>query len=125
VGIKSGRREELRSVALDQKILLLCILFEIVAVVFTRLVALPSAATMAILVLYLIVLIVGVVVVFRLALKMYSTGVGILMGILALIPCLGLLILFIVNQKATMTLARNGVTVGFLGANLSQFRSDE
>ena len=54
--------------------------------------------------------------VFLLATKVYSTGVGIAMGILTLIPCLGFIALLIINAKATSTLNLNGVRVGLLGA---------
>jgi len=63
--------------------------------------------------------IVGAVCVFLLAIKVYGTGLGILLGILSLVPCVGLVILLIVNGKATGVLKQNGIKVGFLGANLS------
>jgi hypothetical protein len=58
--------------------------------------------------------------VFLLAIKVYSTGVGVLLGILTLVPCIGLIVLLIVNGKATGILKQNGIKVGLLGANLSQ-----
>ena len=33
--------------------------------------------------------------------KVYSTGLGIVLGLLTLIPCVGLIVLLIVNGKAT------------------------
>ena len=65
-------------------------------------------------------MLVGMVFVFLLAIKVYSTGIGVLLGILALIPCIGLLVLLVVNIKATGILKKNGIKVGLLGANLSK-----
>jgi len=63
----------------------------------------------------------GVVFAVLLAVRVYSTGAGIAMGILAIVPCLGLIMLLIINQAATKKLTENGIKVGFLGANMSQF----
>jgi hypothetical protein len=48
--------------------------------------------------------------------------VGIACGLLALIPCIGLLTLLIINSKATGILRQNGIRVGFLGADLAQLQ---
>ena len=60
--------------------------------------------------------------VFLLATKVYGTGLGILLGLLTFIPCIGLLVLLIVNGKATRVLKENGFKVGLLGANLAEVR---
>jgi hypothetical protein len=54
-----------------------------------------------------------------LAMKTHGTGLGIILGVLCLVPILGLLILLLVNQKATTVLQLNGIKVGLLGADLS------
>jgi hypothetical protein len=38
------------------------------------------------------------------------------------VPCFGLLLLLIVNQKATSILQQNGIRVGLMGADMSQLR---
>jgi len=54
---------------------------------------------------------------FRLAMALYDNkGTGITLGILALIPIFGLLILVIVMGKATRVLRSNGIPVGLMGA---------
>ncbi|MGO9115730.1 MAG: hypothetical protein ACLP9L_41520 [Thermoguttaceae bacterium] len=63
----------------------------------------------------------GVVFAVLLAIRVYSTGAGILMGLLAIVPCLGLVMLLIINQAATKRLTQNGIKVGFFGASMSQF----
>ncbi len=62
----------------------------------------------------------GAVFVFLLAIKIFGTGVGVLLGILSMIPCLGLLVLLTVNGRATEVLKQNGVKVGLLGAKISE-----
>ena len=65
-------------------------------------------------------LVLGAVFVFLLSIKIYGTGLGIVLGILSLVPLVGLVVLLIVNGKATGVLKQNGIKVGLLGANLSQ-----
>jgi len=50
-----------------------------------------------------------------------STLIGIINGLLCLIPCLGIIVLLIINQRATTFLRTNGIKVGFFGADKSQF----
>ena len=50
-----------------------------------------------------------------------SVILGIVVGILLLVPCLNFLILLGINQRATMYLKEHGFKVGLLGANMSQF----
>ncbi len=117
VGVKSGSREDLRSVAQYQKGILVCILVYFLAVLSQLLV--PPELRILISIGVIVVGIVGTIFVFMLAMKVYSTAVGILLGILALVPCIGLLVLLMVNGKATTILRDNGIKVGLLGANLS------
>jgi hypothetical protein len=61
------------------------------------------------------VMVVTAVCVFRLALAVYGTGTGILMGLLTFIPMVGLIVLLIVNGKATSLLRRYGIRVACSG----------
>jgi hypothetical protein len=121
VGVKSGSGEDLRSVARYQKGILNCILVYLIALLGQ--VAVPAEFQFIIPLAVLVVALVGTVFVFLLAIKIYSTGVGVLLGILALIPCIGLIVLLVVNSKATGILKQNGIKVGLLGANLSQLEA--
>ena len=56
-----------------------------------------------------------------LANKMYGTGAAVLVFFLEFIPCVNLITLLVVNNKATNLLRDKGITVGFLGADLSEF----
>ena len=118
VGVKSGSRADLKSVVQYQKGILVCILIYLIAMIcqFAMPVELRPIIGLGVLVIGLV----GTVLVFLLAIKVYSTGVGVLLGILTLIPCISLIVLLVVNGKATGILKQNGIKVGLLGANLSQ-----
>src|SRR4051794_17919849 len=118
IGVVSGRREDLRKVAADQKGILVCIALYLSAVVVQL--AAPPALQVVIAIGILIVGLIGTVFVFRLAMQLYSIGLGMLLGILAMVPCLGLLVLLSINAKATKVLKQNGIRVGLLGARLSE-----
>lgn len=133
VGVRSGDRADLLAVAKAQKGVLVCILAQIVLVI-ARLAATAgveagpaNGASIAFeLLLIIITLAVGItstVFVFLLAIKVYPTGTGVLMGILTLVPCIGLIVLLIINAKATTVLKENGIKVGLLGANLAEVRA--
>ncbi len=62
----------------------------------------------------------GAYFVFNLCRKVYVGWIGITYGILALVPCFGLIILLTVNSKASGILVENGYKVGFLGAKLDE-----
>jgi len=117
-GVNRGTREELRKVAQYQKGVLFCILFQILAVIGQFIVP-PQLAVFFGLSVFLVG-IAGMVFVFLLAINVYSTGTGILLGILTLFPIVGLIVLLVVNGKATGILKENGIRVGLLGANMSQ-----
>jgi hypothetical protein len=126
IGVRSGLRSDLRAVAVAQKGILLCILAQILIVVFNLTttfgqIKLPPAVAYLILGVSLILSVAQLVFVFSLAIKVYNVGLGIFFGILALIPCVGLIILLIINGKATNVLTQNGHKVGLLGANLAEF----
>jgi hypothetical protein len=110
---------DLKQVALQQRAVNLCILAEIVvAMVRFALVSkasLPLALAMGMI--YLAVAVIGAVFIFMLAISLYSTGAGIVMGILTLVPLVGLIVLLIVNSRATRVMRNHGIKVGLLGAD--------
>ena len=53
--------------------------------------------------------------------ELYSVVATVFLGLLAIIPCIGLIGLLVINSAATSRLQLSGIKVGFLGANLSQF----
>ena len=50
-----------------------------------------------------------------------STILGVINGLLCLIPCFGIIVLVLVNTRATRYLRENGIKVGFFGADKNQF----
>lgn len=107
-------RPDLRIIAQQQRILLLCILVYLIAIV-ARL-TLPPQLQIFVGLAGAAAIITATVFVFMLAIRLHGTGVGILLGILTLIPLIGLISLLIVNQKATNELKSHGIQVGLLGA---------
>lgn len=47
----------------------------------------------------------------------FSVGVGVVCSMLMFVPCVSLIVLLVVNQKAIASLQQQGVRVGFLGAD--------
>lgn len=117
LGVRHGSREELRRVASYQKGVLVCILIQILAVIGQ--IAAPPDLAFFIALGSLAVGLASTVFVFLLAMNVYSTGLGIVLGCCALVPCVGLLVLLFVNGKATSILKQNGIRVGLLGARLT------
>lgn len=115
VGVLSGKREDLRLVVKYQRGLLFCVLIHILAIFFGWLIP-PELRGVAGLVLFGAGVI-GLVFVFLLSTKVYGTVAGLFLGLLTLVPCIGLIVLIIVNQKATTVLRQNGLKVGLLGAD--------
>jgi len=111
------RREDLRAIAGYQKGIIICILVYFGAVVAQF--ALPPDARIFLLIGVLAIGMMGTVFVFLLATKIYEPGRGVALGILTLIPIVGLIVLLIVNGKATTILKNHGIHVGLLGARSS------
>ena len=118
VGVRGGKRENLRNVAKYQKGIIICILIYFV-MVFTQF-AIPEELQIVMALGVLAVGITSMVFVFLLAVNVYSTAAGVFLGILTLVPCLGLIVLLIINSKATGILRKNKIHVGLLGADLSK-----
>jgi hypothetical protein len=126
VGVRSGRREDLRSIAVYQKGVLTCLLLSIVLVMAAQQVSAQKTASpgvgLALLGLVVANSLAATVFAVLLAIKVYDLGVGLLLGVLSLVPCAGLVVLLIINGRATKTLRANGHRVGLFGANLAEFR---
>jgi hypothetical protein len=128
----------LRTVALRQRAIILCILFSILILIvqlgigflvvdrFSPLTSTQAPGIGLFILLWVVVLagwairIVSAVFVFQLAIAIYGTGIGVTLGILTLIPYLGLIPLLMVNGKATGILRAGGIHVGLMGANRDQ-----
>ncbi len=113
-GERTFSNADLMTIANHQKFILLCILVYMIAVVGQFL--LPPDLRPLLGLSMLVVVLVSVVFVFMLAIKLSGTAVGVVQGILTFIPLIGLLVLLMVNGKATRVLRAHGVEVGLLGA---------
>lgn len=118
LGYAPPERNDLRQIAIGQKGVMWCILGYLVSVVLQAVLS-PGIAALGLL-LFLAAVVTGAVFVFKLAIATYRTGTGIVLGILALIPPIGFIVLLIVNGKATRILRRNGITVSLMGADMRQ-----
>jgi predicted RNA-binding Zn-ribbon protein involved in translation (DUF1610 family) len=125
---KGGKKGKTKTIAAVQRNLMTCILIQIVTFiglfVLRSMVAQSHDPLLSLLLLcdsiaLIVVAIGGVVCTFILAMRLYSTGVGILLGVLSMVPYLGFLILLMVNQKATAHLREHGYEVGLMGAKAS------
>jgi predicted RNA-binding Zn-ribbon protein involved in translation (DUF1610 family) len=123
-----GGKAKLASMASAQRNLIICILLEII--LYIGLLAIARGQNpepgLAILILCMAAALIGVAIAamiytFKLAIQIHNTGVGILLGILTLVPCIGLMVLLTINSSATRILRDNGHHVGFLGADMSEF----
>lgn len=111
-------RTDLREVAVRQRAIMLCILGYIVLLVL-RFVVPPPFNLFALLAAFA-VSITAMVFVFMLSVAIYNTGMGIFLGILTLVPLVNLIVLLIINGKATKILREHGIKVGLMGADTSQ-----
>jgi predicted RNA-binding Zn-ribbon protein involved in translation (DUF1610 family) len=133
---KSGKGKKkalLRSIAQYQRYLLICILIQILAWIayFISFVALKpdpnnlSGSAFAVIGLFFLVLLVAglaaTVFAFMLTMKLSNVWVAILVLLLSLVPCAGLIALLVINGIATNRLRNNGISVGFFGADMSDF----
>jgi hypothetical protein len=111
-------RNDLREIARRQRGLNICILAYIVLIILRF--TLPPQVMILVLLAVAAVVITSAVFVFMLSIAVYNTGAGIVLGILTLIPIVGLIILLIINGKATSILRSHGIKVGLMGADPKQ-----
>ena len=117
----SGRRRRLpratlRAVAGYQKGIIFCILAYLCLLAVQFVGAIPPEMRIWLAVAYLPVGITATVFVFLLATKVYSTSTGVVYALLTLLPCISLIILLVINGKATSILKENGIRVGLFDA---------
>lgn len=106
----------LGAIAFYQRAILLCILGNLLAGVLFAF--LPPAIGVLIWLALIPVGIASTVFVGLLAKELLGTALGILLGVLTLVPGIGLIVLLVVNQLATRRLKHNGIKVGLLGASM-------
>jgi hypothetical protein len=111
-------REPARRVAKYQRLVIYALLANIlINVISFATMGQDAAVRLVVLVLALCVAAFAMTAIFLLAKELINVGVGILCAILMVVPCISLIVLLVINQKATSYLQSNGVRVGFFGAN--------
>ncbi len=119
----SGRSDpNLQVIASRQKILLLCILCRIGCLISLLVIGAAMGTSGAglmvgIQVIYLISIPVGLIFLLLLSMRTHGVVFAILFLILGAMPVIGLLILLLVNGKATRMLRAGGYRVGLMGAS--------
>jgi hypothetical protein len=111
-------RTDLRTIAVRQKAVMYCILGYFGCGVLSMVTPMPIKVIFSLGLLASMVT--GAVFVFMLSIALYNTGAGIVLGILTLIPLIGLIILLVINGRATSVLREHGIKVGLMGADSRQ-----
>lgn len=111
-------RDQFRRVAQKQRMVIFALLAYILVYVLAIAVAQHSPlAGVIVLVIALGVAIFALVSIVALALEIASLPVAIVCAILMFVPCVSLIVLLVINQKATSYLQQHGIKVGFLGVD--------
>jgi hypothetical protein len=110
-------RADLRAIAGFQKGIIFCIL-AYVGVVIAQF-GVPEDVRLWVILLLVPVGITATVFVFLLATKVYGSTTGVVYAVLTLVPLIGLIMLLVINGKATALMKENGIHVGLLGARSS------
>jgi DNA-directed RNA polymerase subunit RPC12/RpoP len=118
-GKKGAKRAYLKSIAVSQKGVLISLLLQILFNV--SMFASNGQMKIFSVIAVLLVALIGTVFTFMLAIKVYSVGLGVFLGILTLVPFVSLIVLLVVSGKATKILRESGHDVGLMGAKLSEF----
>jgi predicted RNA-binding Zn-ribbon protein involved in translation (DUF1610 family) len=124
----SGRISELKPIAQFQKAMMICLSIQLLAFLAAGVIGAtggphrgmqPPVVILSLA--FWIAHIAGAVLAIILASRLFSVLATVFLGLLAVIPCIGIIGLFVVNSSATTQLKLNDINVGFLGADLSQF----
>ena len=111
-------RQEARAVATYQRYVLFAVLASIGANILYMVAGqMSSAAAIAAIILLVGVGIFSMVSIFLLARQLMGIVAGVICTILMLVPCISLITLLVVNQKATSFLQLKGIKVGLMGVN--------
>lgn len=119
-GLLPTDREKLRDVAKFQRYINLVILANFGAGGLMRVLREVPGGNLISGLFALGVILAGAVFAVQMARALYSTGVAVVCAILLLIPCVGLLALLVLNNRATARLSAAGLKVGLLGAEPSE-----
>jgi uncharacterized paraquat-inducible protein A len=111
-------REMLRKVARYQRLVLYAVLANLIAnIVLIALKNSEPPIRLAGLGIGFAVSCFAMIAVFQLTRQLYNAVLGVFFALVMFVPCVALIVLVMINSKATSYLRQHGVRVGFLGAN--------
>jgi hypothetical protein len=120
---------DLRRIALYQRLLILCLLAQLllwvgyVVAVTTGLARDNGEGAVLALIWTAGIGLLGGAIVFLVTAKLDGAALGLMLGALTVIPCLGLVAITAVSTRATAALRANGVRVGLFGARSSDIEA--
>lgn len=114
-------QEKLRQVAVSQKTICIYILVYLGFIVLSFYAIDPDIFGV-LSIIFLILSLVVLVAVVSLAIRIYGLILGILVTVLMFVPLLNLLLLLMLNVRATRMLKEHGIRVGLLGAYLADLK---
>jgi hypothetical protein len=121
---RTHKTADLRAMAWYQRVLIVCLVVQLliwagyIVAVTSRLARDNGEGATLGLLWTAAVGLVGGVFVFLLGRKVYGPVAGVILGLLTVTPCVGLVVILVVNASATSALQSNGVRVGLLGARM-------
>ena len=97
-------------------------LFSLLAVIIAYVLSMatvsqPVPIRVLVVVLSLAAVLFAMIAVALLANELYNVVAAVICAILAILPCIGLLTILVLNQKATSHLQKKGLKVGFMGVD--------
>jgi hypothetical protein len=121
IGVLSGTSEDLKKVARYQKGIITCIALNLLAIV--GMLTVDPNFYIVFELIALVAMFVGAIFVFMLSINVFGISLGIIFGVLCLIPFFGVFVLLGINGKATSILKQNGISVGLFGAKKSSLEA--
>lgn len=113
----------IRRIASDQRMINLIVLAYFGSGLLSSVIRSVPGGQYVVAVIAVAVIAAGAVYAVRMASALHGTVVAVVCAILLLIPCVGLLVLLVLNSQATTELRKAGLRVGLLGVDPSQLRN--
>lgn len=128
--LAANHPDNLRRVAIYQKGVLFAVAIYLIYIALSVVDATtgwrpPPIILLPFVLLSLVAFICGIISVGLLSARLHGVVIGVLLAILTFVPCVNLIVLFIVNQQANKLLASNGIHVGLFGARMRDLPARE
>jgi len=122
----SRQRRDVYSIALCQKVIQpgISVLFLTTALMLLLLNRYSGVAMLTIALVHGLLVLTAAMAVFVASAKMDGLPLGVLLALLTIFPCIGLVVLLIINQRAARLLQLNGIRIGWMGAKMEDVRAN-